>query len=164
MPLDPVVDPHQLRHVLGRFATGVTIVTTVTPQGAPLGLTVNSFNSLSLDPPLVLWSLRRSSGSLAAFRAAPGFAVNVLTEAQMDLSRLFASKGDHPFDDRWRVGDDGLPLLQGAAASFVCRTEARQEAGDHELYIGRVLALHESHEAPLLFHGGRYRRLGDLMP
>jgi len=159
------IDPHRLRHALGRFATGVTIVTTLAPDGRPLGLTVNSFNSLSLEPPLVLWSLRRSSGSLGVFRAAPRFAVNVLTEGQAELSRQFASRGEHRFDPPcWqRDGDTGLPLLAGAAASFVCETAARHEAGDHELFIGRVLSLVESHEAPLLFYGGRYRRLGPLL-
>lgn len=158
------VDPHRLRQALGRFATGVTIVTTMAPDGKPLGLTVNSFNSLSLDPPLVLWSLRRSSGSLGAFHAAPRFAVNVLTEGQAELSRDFASRKAQRFDPPWQRDESGLPLLAGAAASFVCETVARHEAGDHELFIGRVLALTESHEPPLLFHGGRYRRLGELLP
>ena len=158
------IDPHALRHALGRFATGVTIVTTVAPDGHAVGLTVNSFNSLSLDPPLVLWSLRRSSPSLAAFRAAPRFAVNVLAESQLELSRSFASKVSHKFaDGPWRRGDDGVPVLSGAAACFLCETASHQEAGDHELFIGRVLHLSDSHEPPLLFQGGRYRRLGPVI-
>jgi 3-hydroxy-9,10-secoandrosta-1,3,5(10)-triene-9,17-dione monooxygenase reductase component len=157
-------DSHALRHALGRFATGVTIVTTVGADGQPIGLTVNSFNSLSLDPPLVLWSLRRSSPSLAAFRAAPRFAVNVLAESQIELSRSFASKVAHRFvDGLWRRGDDGVPLLAGAAACFVCETASHHEAGDHELFIGRVRELTDSHEPPLLFQGGRYRRLGPVL-
>lgn len=157
-------DAHALRHALGRFATGVTIVTTVGADGQPVGLTVNSFNSLSLDPPLVLWSLRRSSPSLAAFRDAPRFAVNVLAESQIELSRSFASKATHRFlDGPWRRGEDGVPLLAGAAACFVCETASHQEAGDHELFIGRVLQIADSHEPPLLFQGGRYRRLGAVL-
>lgn len=157
-------DSHALRHALGRFATGVTIVTTVGADGHPVGLTVNSFNSLSLDPPLVLWSLRRSSPSLAAFRAAPRFAVNVLAESQIELSRSFASKVAHKFvDGLWQRGDDGVPLLAGAAACFLCQTASHHEAGDHELFIGRVLRLADSHEPPLLFQGGRYRRLGPVL-
>jgi flavin reductase (DIM6/NTAB) family NADH-FMN oxidoreductase RutF len=155
------IDPHLLRHALGRFASGVTIVTTLAADGAPVGLTVNSFSSLSLDPPLVLWSLRRHSGSLAVFSAAPRFAVNVLAEAQVDVSRQFAARGRHAFDARWRPGEHGLPLLTDAAATFVCETTAQHTAGDHQLFIGQVLALSESHAPPLVFHGGRYRRLGE---
>ncbi|MFO1293102.1 MAG: flavin reductase family protein [Rubrivivax sp.] len=157
-------DSHALRHALGRFATGVTIVTTRAPDGCPVGLTVNSFNALSLEPPLVLWSLRRGSASLGAFRAAPRFAVNVLAEAQLELSRAFASRHGHRFaEDQWLRDDDGLPLLAGAAACFVCEKTAAHEAGDHELFIGRVLRLADSHAPPLLFQGGRYRRLGPLL-
>lgn len=157
------VDPHRLRHALGRFATGVTVVTTGTAEGQALGLTVNSFNALSLQPPLVLWSLRRDSGSLDLFCAAAHFAVNVLTEAQAELSQQFASRGVHRFDPPWQRDERGLPLLAGAAASFVCQTQSHHTAGDHELFIGRVLAFTESHEPPLLFYGGRYRRLGPLL-
>lgn len=167
LPTDRValpIDPHALRHALGRFATGVTIVTTVAPDGHPVGLTVNSFNSLSLDPPLVLWSLRRSSPNLAVFRGAARFAVNVLAEAQIELSRSFATKVAHRFaEGAWRRGDDGVPVLAGAAACFVCETVSHQEAGDHDLFIGRVLHLSDSHEPPLLFQGGRYRRLGPVL-
>jgi 3-hydroxy-9,10-secoandrosta-1,3,5(10)-triene-9,17-dione monooxygenase reductase component len=157
-------DAHALRHALGRFATGVTIVTTATTDGSPVGLTVNSFASLSLDPPLVLWSLRQGSPSLPAFSAAPRFAVNVLAESQIELSRRFASRHGHRFGEgEWMRGDDGVPLLAGAAASFLCETVSHQAAGDHRLFIGRVLRLTDSHEPPLLFQGGRYRRLGPVL-
>jgi len=162
--LDDGFDSHVLRHALGRYATGVTIVTTAAADGSPVGLTVNSFASLSLEPPLVLWSLRRASASLAAFRAAPRFAVNVLAESQIELARAFAVHHGHHFAAAaWRRGEGGLPLLAGAAACFVCETTACREAGDHELFIGRVLRLMASHEAPLLFQGGRYRRLGPIV-
>lgn len=157
------VDPHRLRQALGRFATGVAIVTTLDARGQALGLTINSFASLSLDPPLVLWSLRRASGCFDAFCAAPHFAINVLAESQVDQSQLFASRCEHRFGASWQRGAHGLPLLEGAAATFVCATDAHQEAGDHELFIGRVLAMRESHAPPLLFYGGRYRRLGALV-
>ena len=157
-------DSRPLRNALGRFTPGLTIITCVDGAGAFVGLTANSFNSLSLDPPLVLWSLRRSSPSLAAFRAAPRFAVNVLAESQIELSRSFASKVAHRFaDGPWRRGDDGVPVLSGAAACFLCETASHQEAGDHELFIGRVLHMSDSHEPPLLFQGGRYRRLGPVL-
>jgi 4-hydroxyphenylacetate 3-hydroxylase, reductase component len=164
LPVPAGIDEHAMRHTLGRFATGVTIVTTLAPDGTPVGLTVNSFNSLSLDPPLVLWSLRKTSHSLDAFRAAPRFAVNVLAESQLELSRVFASKAAHKFaGGPWDLADAGLPVLQGAAACFVCRTASHQVAGDHVLFIGEVLRLTDSHHAPLLFQGGRYRRLGPMI-
>lgn len=157
-------DAHALRLALGRFATGVTIVTTAAPDGSPVGLTVNSFSSLSLEPPLVLWALRTGSASLAAFRAAPRFAVHVLAESQIELARRFASQHTHRFDDvAWQRDEGGLPLLAGATARFVCRTVSHQDAGDHALFIGRVLRLSDSHEPPLLFQGGRYRRLGHAL-
>lgn len=160
----PATDATALRHAFGRFATGVTVVTTVDAQGEPVGLTVNSFSSLSLDPPLLLWSLRRASPSLQAFCAAPRFAVNVLAESHLEVSRTFAARVSHKFDGGpWERDVDGLPLLKGAAARFVCATQSHQDAGDHVLFIGRVLQISETHEPPLLFQGGRYRRLGNVL-
>lgn len=157
-------DPSALRHAFGRFATGVTVVTAVDAQGEPVGLTVNSFSSLSLDPPLLLWSLRRSSPSLQVFCTAPRFVVNVLAESHLEVSRTFASRVSHKFDGGpWERDAEGLPLLQGAAARFVCARQSHQEAGDHVLFIGRVLQMSETHEPPLLFQGGRYRRLGSAL-
>jgi flavin reductase (DIM6/NTAB) family NADH-FMN oxidoreductase RutF len=129
-----------------------------------LGLTVNSFNSLLMEPPLVLRSLRRRSSSLGVFRALSRFAVNVLTEGQAQLSRQFASRGERRFDPpcRQHNGEGGLPLRAGDAASFVSEAAARYEARDHELFIGRAPRLSENHEAPMLFCGGRRRQLGLL--
>lgn len=150
-----------LRTALGRFATGVTIVTCRDADGTPVGLTANSFAALSLDPPLVLWSLRQASGRLAAFDAAGYFAVNVLTEQQVGLSRRFASSQVDKFaEGAWHDGQGGSPVLAGCAAVFECATEARHEAGDHVLYIGRVLQLTSRDVQPLLFHAGHYRALG----
>ena len=158
------LDERQLRDALGRFATGVTIVTCCDAQGAFVGLTANSFASLSLDPPLVLWSLRSSSPLCVAFLAAKRFAVNVLTESQVDLSRRFASRDEHRFADGiWGLGEHGAPLLAGCAATFECESLSNQIAGDHHLFIGRVLACSESTLPPLVFQAGHYRMLGEVL-
>ncbi len=160
----PVPTPPLLRAALGRFATGVTIITCAGPGGAPVGLTANSFSALSLDPPLVLWSLRQASGSLAAFDASPHFAVNVLAESQVDLSRRFASSQADKFaEGAWGAGLGGAPVLSGCAAVFECEVASRQVAGDHVLFIGRVLRLADLSVAPLLFQGGHYRMLGEVL-
>jgi len=164
MSLEPVFDARALRDALGRFTTGVTIVTTLDEAGAPVGLTANSFNSLSLDPPLVLWSLRRMSPSLNAFTRATRFAVNVLGEAQVDLSRRFASPVEDKFAEGvWAPGIGGVPVLAGCAAVFECERFAQQEAGDHVLFFGRVIALSEAPVPPLLFQAGHYRMLGEIL-
>jgi flavin reductase (DIM6/NTAB) family NADH-FMN oxidoreductase RutF len=157
-------DLRTLRAALGGFATGVTIVTCRDAAGAPVGLTVSSFNALSLDPALVLWSLRLASPSLAAFDAATHFAINVLAEAQVDLSRRFASAEAGKFGEGlWGDGLAGLPLLAGSAATFECEKASQQTAGDHRLYLGRVLAAHAQAVPPLLYHGGRYHLLGEIL-
>ncbi len=160
----PGIDSRQLRTALGRFATGVTIVTCIGDDGRYVGLTANSFNSLSLAPPLVLWSLREVSPSIAAFAAAPRFAVNVLSEAQVDLSRRFASREPDRFaEGAWALGEHGAPVLAGCAAVFECETVSHQTAGDHRLFIGRVLACTESALPPLVFQGGHYHLLGEVL-
>ncbi len=156
--------PQVLRGALGRFATGVTIISCRDSAGLPVGLTANSFASLSLDPPLVLWSLRKVSSSLAAFDAAPHFVINVLAETQVDLSRRFASSQSDKFaEGAWADGLGGAPVLAGCAAVFECQVEARHEVGDHVLFIGRVLRLADLAVAPLLFQGGHYRMLGEVL-
>jgi len=158
------MDSLSFRSALGRFATGVTIVTCIDDDGAFVGLTANSFNSLSLSPPLVLWSLRESSPSLAAFTRTKRFAVNVLSEAQVDLSRRFATRVDDRFSEgAWAVGEHGAPVLAGCAAVFECEMHAQQAAGDHHLFIGRVLAFGESMLPPLVFQGGHYHLLGEVL-
>ena len=162
-PNDPI-DPLALRAALGRFATGVAIITCRDADGAPVGLTANSFSALSLDPALVLWSLRIASSSVAAFDAAPHFTVNVLAETQVDLSRRFASKQTDKFaDGHWLDGLGQSPVLAGCAAVFECALEARHLVGDHVLYIGRVLRLADLAVAPLLFQGGHYRMMGEVL-
>ena len=158
------MDALALRSALGRFTTGVTIVTCLDAVGARVGLTANSFQSLSLQPALVLWSLRRASPSLPAFEQARHFAVNVLAEAHVDLSRRFASPHEDKFSEgMWAPGSSGAPVLAGCAAVFECELHSHQPAGDHELFIGRVLRLDESAVPPLLFQGGHYHLLGEVL-
>jgi flavin reductase (DIM6/NTAB) family NADH-FMN oxidoreductase RutF len=160
----PALGPGALRSAFGRFATGVTIVTCRDAAGEPVGLTANSFTSLSLEPPLVLWSLRRESPSLAAFEGASHFVVNVLAESQVDLSRAFASRRADKFaEGQWSAGVGGALVLAGCAAVFECATEARHDGGDHRLFIGRVLRIADLAIAPLVFHSGHYRMLGEVL-
>lgn len=151
------MDTSDLRRALGRFGTGVTIVSTLDAQGAPVGVTANSFNSVSLEPPIVLWSLRRASPSLAAFDATGRFVINVLALEQVELSRRFAS----PVADKFAgvghtAGLGGLPVVDGCAAVFECRTEQRLEVGDHILFLGRVEAYGHQGGPTLLYCQGQY--------
>jgi flavin reductase (DIM6/NTAB) family NADH-FMN oxidoreductase RutF len=159
--------PLALRTALGRFATGVTVITCRGLGGAPVGLTANSFSSLSLAPPLVLWSLRRESSRLADFAAAPRFAINVLAESQVQLARHFAARGERRFDAfGWADADAAPaapPVFAGCAAHFVCRLASQQPAGDHVLFIGEVQACVEAPVAPLVFQSGHYRLLGEVL-
>ena len=158
------MDTLDLRRALGRFSTGVTIITCTDAEGGFIGLTANSFNSLSLAPPLVLWSLRETSPSLPHFLAAGRFAVNVLAEAQVDLSRRFASPSSAKFaDGAWALGEHGCPLLSGSAAVFECETYSQQSVGDHTLFVGRVLACSESALPPLVYQAGHYHLLGEVL-
>jgi len=156
-------DPRSLRHAFGRFATGVTLVTTRGAGGRPEGMTVNSFASVSLDPPLLLWSIRREAASRAAFESSGHFAVHVLAEAQRGLAERFARPAPDGGGSRfeglaWHPGRAGSPLLEGALARFECATEALHPGGDHVIMLGRVLAWELGEGEPLLFHAGRFRR------
>ena len=149
-------EPAAFRKALGSFATGVTIVTTCA-GGEQFGVTANSFSSVSLDPPLVLWSLAKTSSSLAAFSSAPGFAVHVLASDQQELSNRFAKRNSDKFADlRLETGDAGNPLLTDCAARFECRTTYRYEGGDHIIFVGKVIDFRHGDKEPLLFHAGRY--------
>lgn len=162
-PAEPIA-PGSLRTALGRFTTGVTIITCVDAVGVRVGLTANSFNSLSLDPPLILWSLRAGSQSLPAFRAARHFAVNVLTEAQVELSRRFASSAPDKFaEGLWSEGLGGAPVLSGCAAVLECERVDERMVGDHVLFIGQVHQLFEAPLPPLVFQSGRYHLLGEIL-
>ena len=159
-----VLTTRALRDALGRFTTGVTIITCIGANGERVGLTANSFNALSLEPPLVLWSLRSPGSNTDAFRQARHFAVNVLAESQVDLSRRFASKEDDKFGaGQWSEGAGGAPVLAGCVAVFECETASHQNAGDHVLFIGRVLAVMDAPLPPLVFQAGHYRLLGEVL-
>jgi flavin reductase (DIM6/NTAB) family NADH-FMN oxidoreductase RutF len=149
-----------LRDALGRFATGVAVVTTTSPGGRRTGVTVNSFTSVSLDPALVLWCLSESAPSVPAFLRAGRFAVNVLASGQEELSQRFARPAPDKFAGvETRLTPSGLPVLAGALAYFACRTVTTYEAGDHRLFIGEVEHFQGQEGEPLVFHGGRYREL-----
>ena len=158
-----MTDEVELRRVLGHFATGVTVVTT-TAGGQPHGLTVNAFASLSLEPAQVLVCLKRGNRSYAAFGAATHFAVNVLAEEQVGLSRLFASDRERKFEGlAYQAGPlSGAPLLEGAHARLECAVAARLDvAGTHAIVVGSLLGYDLGAGHPLVFHRGRYHRLGD---
>ena len=159
------IEASALRGALGRFATGVTLATCSGLDGRPVGLTVNSFNALSLEPPLVLWSLRLQSPSVRDFDAAACFAINVLSEDQVELSRRFAAStmADRFDEGLWHRGLGDAPLLGGCSAHFECETVSHQDAGDHRLYIGRVLRLQHQPLSPLIFHAGHYHLLGEVL-
>ena len=155
-----MTDPTAFRNALGSFVTGVTIVTARDAGGAAVGLTANSFNSVSLDPPMVLWSLALTSQSLAAFRDATSWAVHVLAADQQAMSDRFAASGVDRFaglavDD----GPEGAPRLAGCAARFGCRARFEYEGGDHAIFLGEVVAFERSEAEPLIYHGGRYGRV-----
>lgn len=148
------------RACLGQFATGVTVITCRAADGHPCGITANSFSSVSLDPPLILWNIAKSSNSLQAYLDAPSFAVHVLAEDQEDLSVHFA-RTDHTLFDgiRHSVSGRGVPLLPDCAAIFECSTYATYDAGDHHIILGEVERMCWHQARPLLFFRGNYRRL-----
>lgn len=151
------IDSRRLRDALGRFATGVTVVTTRGPDGRLEGLTANSFSAVSLDPPLVLWSLKRNSQALANFQRSGFFAVNVLAASRTDLSHRFAT----PAADKYAgveatPGLGGCPLLPDPLAVFECATERQIDGRDHVIFVGRVHRLALRDGEPLTFNQGRY--------
>lgn len=154
-------DSRAFRNACGSFATGVAVVTARPPVGEPVGFTANSFTSVSLDPPLVLFTLGRAAGCLPGFEAAGHFAINILAESQRALSERFADPGS----DKWQgvatePGATGAPLLAGTIATLECRTEAVLDGGDHRIFLGRVVRLSVAEGSPLVFHRGGYHALG----
>ena len=148
----------EFRNALGLFATGVTIITAIGPDGRPIGMTANSFNSVSLEPKLVLWSLAKSSGLLEAFAQASGYCIHILAQDQVNLSNTFARPSEDRFDGvDWLLSENGFPLIQDCVASFECASEYQYEGGDHIIFVGRVLQFATDPERPVLgFHKGRY--------
>jgi flavin reductase (DIM6/NTAB) family NADH-FMN oxidoreductase RutF len=156
--IPPNFSQSQFRQALGMFATGVTIVTAQSADGTFVGLTANSFNSVSLTPPLVLWSLSRSAASMAAFSTGSHYAINILSADQHDLAKQFAARDGNRFSGvSFSTGAGGAPLLQGAAATFECFNRSRYEEGDHVIFVGEVeCCTHRAGASPLLFHGGKF--------
>ncbi len=156
--LAPNFSAAEFRTALGMFATGVTIVTARSSEGALIGLTANSFNSVSLTPPLVLWSLAQSAASMGAFSTGTHYAINILSAEQHDLARQFAAQGADRFQGvQYTLGAAGAPLLDGVVATFECFNRSRYEEGDHVIFVGEVeRCAHRSGAAPLLFHGGKF--------
>jgi flavin reductase (DIM6/NTAB) family NADH-FMN oxidoreductase RutF len=156
-------DSKELRNVLGCFGTGVTVVTTISASGERVGLTANSFSSVSLDPPIVLWSLGKQSRYLPVFHESGRFVINVLGVDQLHLSNQFAK----PSDDRFAgvecgLGLGGLPVIQGCAANIECETISAQEVGDHVLYLGKILRYTHIKKDSLLFCNGAYARAAEV--
>ncbi|MEE1916315.1 flavin reductase family protein [Pseudomonas asiatica] len=155
-----VIDSRQFRNALGAFATGVTIVTTQDAEGRDVGLTASSFNSVSLEPPMVLWSLTKTSGSLPAFMEGEYFAVHVLAADQQAMSDRFSKRGIDKFEGlALERGTGGIPLLGDCSARFQCRTSYRYEGGDHIIFVGEVIAFDHWAHPPLAFHGGKYAKV-----
>lgn len=154
------IDSREFRNGLGQFATGVTIVTTRDTQGAAVGMTANSFASLSLEPPLVLWSIAKTSSNYVAFAEAKEFAIHVLGADQTALCSQFARKDIDRFANvEIEAGREGTPLLRDYLARFQCSTEHRYEGGDHLIIVGRVQQLDAQAGDPLLFFQGRFEQL-----
>jgi flavin reductase (DIM6/NTAB) family NADH-FMN oxidoreductase RutF len=157
----PVLSPEQFRKTCARYATGVTVTTVQGIDGMPQGLTVNSFTSVSLDPPLVLVCIDRNAISHPHFEAASGFAINMLREDQIDVSQHFATfVGDRFEAIAWRPGLHGAPLLESALASLECTCRETIDGGDHTIFVGFVERAEFHDGAPLLYYASAYRRLG----
>lgn len=154
------VCPSEYRKALGQFTTGVCIVTARDEDNQPIGLTVNSFTSVSLVPPLVLWCLSKTSMNLNAFLNAPAFSVAILAEDQRGLANHFAKPQRDRFANvTWTWSDAGLPIFEGTAATLECRTTETRQAGDHVIFLGEVMRLMSSQEPPLIYQAGTYRTL-----
>ena len=162
---DNSVDLQEFKRALSCFATGVAVVTTLDAGGNKVGMTISSFNSVSLDPPLVLWSIANDAYSYSVFTDAKYFAVNVLSMHQDHLSSRFAQKGEDKFQGLdCRIGINGVPVLPDYAACFECSTENIFDGGDHKIIVGRVLKLDDRESDPLIFYRGRYLRKGGPHP
>ena len=153
-------DSKAFRRSLGRFATGVTVITCADEEKRPYGITANSFSSVSLEPPLILWNIAKVSNSREAFLEAEHFAINVLGQHQEHLSQHFARTDHTQFDAvETARSEHGVPLIPDAIATFECRTHEIHDCGDHHIIIGEVEAFRADDEPPLVFFGGRYREL-----
>jgi flavin reductase (DIM6/NTAB) family NADH-FMN oxidoreductase RutF len=159
------VSAEQFREAMRHFATGITVVTTVDPEGVPYGVTVNSFTSVSLEPLLVLICLDNGLTGFEAFRTAPVFGVNILSEDQQHLSEYFATRGTDRTLIPYLFGTTGVPLLADSLAHLECEVTDRLPGGDHTIFLGRVVNIQIPRQlperGPLVFFGGRYHRIGE---
>jgi len=154
------VTSDEFRRACGRFATGVTIASVLDAQGMPHGLTVSSFTSVSLEPPLVLICLGHAVTCIGLFRASPYFGINILAEDQRPLSERFARKGEDRFNGlAWHPGATGVPLLDRALATIECDVRQRITSGDHDIFVVEMVGMQVSEGEPLIYFGGRYRKL-----
>jgi flavin reductase (DIM6/NTAB) family NADH-FMN oxidoreductase RutF len=155
------VSSHEFRHACGRFATGVAVASMLDEAGAAHGLTVSSFTSVSLNPPLVLICVGHEVTTIEAFRRASHFGINILREQDRELSQHFATKGLDKFDGvPWHAGQTGVPLIECALATLECETHQRIVSGDHDILVGLVVATRVEDGEPLIHYAGRYRKLG----
>lgn len=152
---DPGTDADSFRAALGSFVTGVTVVTTDSPEG-PVAIVANSFASVSLDPPLVLWSPAKSSRRFEHFAGARRFAVHVLAAGQRDICTAILQSKTAITRVPTHLSHCGMPIIEGALATFECNLEATHDAGDHVIVVGRVTKAHHGGGEPLVFHGGKY--------
>lgn len=151
------VEARQFRQAMSQFATGVTVITAALPDGSLHGVTINSFNSVSLAPPLVLWSLAQEASSMAVFMAAPSYVINVLAGDQIELAQRFAATGTACFDKLpFALSDQGVPVLSGTVAWFECSQRNRYPEGDHVIFVGQVERCHSHPDRTLGFHRGRF--------
>ncbi|MGH1413968.1 MAG: flavin reductase family protein [Pelagimonas sp.] len=148
-------DPRAFRDALGRFATGITVITCATPTG-PIGITANSFASVSLDPALVLWSPAKNSSRYPFFMAAEHFAIHVIADDQQGICQGFARAGDAFGGIDWKTSPRGVPLINHCLSRFECKTHATHDGGDHSIVVGQVIEVETRTGAPLMFFGGQY--------
>jgi flavin reductase (DIM6/NTAB) family NADH-FMN oxidoreductase RutF len=154
------VTSEKFRRACGRFATGVTIASVLDARGGPHGLTVSSFTSVSLEPPLILICLGHAVSVIEHFRSAKYFGINVLAESQQLLSERFARKGHDRFDGlAWHSGETGVPLLTGVLAAIECSVHQRIRSGDHDIFVGEMLSAHVEKGEPLIYFASHYREL-----
>ena len=154
------IEAQELRRVMGHFATGVTVITTKDKEGTPNGLTANAFMSLSLEPPLVIISVDKKATCYTCFEPDNGFTVNFLSDDQEEISRRFATKGADKFADlKWRPGDNGAALIDGALGSVECKIIQCHDGGDHTIVVGEILNVSANGDRPLLFFKGKYQKL-----
>jgi flavin reductase (DIM6/NTAB) family NADH-FMN oxidoreductase RutF len=153
----PEFDTKQFRQALSQFATGVTVITARRPDGSYFGVTINSFNSVSLAPPLVLWSLANTSSNMAAFAATGAYVINVLSGEQIELAQRFSRPGPDRFEALpYELSERGVPVLAGTVAWFECRHRSRYSEGDHVIFVGEVERCHSHPHRTLGFHRGRF--------